>query len=386
MSPQTEARLKETIHDLEQRLEIALLCANQVWWEWDLPTGILRTHAIKDCILGYDLGKIRHHLDFWMDALPPEEREPVWESLQEHLSGKTEMWVMEHQYRNPQGEYKWVLEAGKVITHNADGSPLRMVGITQNIHDKKMQELELEKQNEKLTSALKLKDVVLAAASHDMLNALTSGWTFAQMLKNESIGEREEFQLIENSLNQSVQLVSSIHELAKGSLVELERDPIDPFTIINESRNFHAPIAEGKHLKLQVKAQEGKLINTDRLALRRILDNLVGNAIKFTNSGYVSISDLSTDKELIIEVSDSGCGIPPEQEHLLFEPFKKLSSNPEGSGLGMSICQDLVKRLSGTLTYRSHTPTGSIFRLEIPRERSPKEPESTEIQVNAASA
>jgi signal transduction histidine kinase len=166
-------------------------------------------------------------------------------------------------------------------------------------------------------------------------------------------------------------LISSIHELAKGSLVELERDRIDPITIINESRDFHAPIAERKNLEIQVKAKEGNSIMTDGLALRRILDNLVGNAIKFTRSGYISIVDLSTENELIIEVSDSGCGISPEQEHLLFTPFKKLSSDAEGSGLGMSICQDLAKRLSGTLTYRPNTPSGSIFRLEIPREACP---------------
>ncbi len=369
MATTTEAKLRGIIYDLEQRLEIALLCANQVWWEWDLPSGILKTHAIKDCILGYDLSKIRHHLDFWMDALPPEERAPVWQSLQEHLNGKTEMWVMEHQYRNPQGEYKWVLEAGKVITYNPDGSPLRMVGITQNIHDKKMQDLELRKQNEKLTAALKLKDVVLAAASHDMLNALNGGCAIAQLLKSESIGQTDEFHLIEESLSQSLKLVSSIHELAKGGLIELEYAPLDPSTIIHDSRDFHAPMAAGKNLELHVEAQAETSIITDRLALRRILDNLVGNAIKFTNSGHVSITDLSTTNTLIIEVSDSGCGIPPEQEHLLFTPFKKLTSKAEGSGLGMSICQDLVKRLSGTLTYRRNTPSGSIFRLEIPRAR-----------------
>ncbi|MGJ8653075.1 MAG: sensor histidine kinase [Opitutaceae bacterium] len=374
MSTQTEEQLKGIIYDLEQRLEIALHCANQVWWEWDLPTGILKTHAIKDCILGYDLGKIRHHLDFWMDALPEEEREPVWQSLQEHLSGQTEMWSMEHQYRNPQGEYKWVLEAGKVITRNPDGSPLRMVGITQNIHEKKMLEQERELKNEQLTAALKLKDVVLAGASHDMLNVLNGGYGFAQLLKEESIGQTDDFRQIEVSLSQSISLISSIHELAKGNLVEILKDEIDPITIINESWNFHVPMAERQQLELLVNAKKGNSIITDGLALRRVLDNLVGNALKFTSSGYVSIDDLSTINELIIEVSDSGCGIAPEQEHLLFTPFKKLSSNAEGSGLGLSICQDLVNRLSGTLTYRPNTPSGSTFRLAIPREGDNRDP------------
>ncbi|MGZ0707161.1 sensor histidine kinase [Coraliomargarita sp. W4R53] len=310
---------------------------------------------------------MRHHLDFWMDALPPEEREPTWESLQEHLRGETEMWVMEHQYRDPHGEYKWVLEAGKLISHTSDGNPLRMVGITQNIHEKKMREQELKAKNEQLAEALKLKDILLATASHDVLNALASGWGMSQLLKEESIGQNEGFQIIEESLSQSRKLISSMHELAKGSLAEIEESEVEPMTIIYESRDFHRPLANEKGLELRVNAQEENSIVTDGLAIRRILDNLIGNAIKFTDSGHVTISDLSTQSKLVIEVSDSGTGIPPEKEHLLFIPFKKLTSATDGSGLGMSICQNLAKKLSGSISYRPNTPAGSVFRLEIPR-------------------
>jgi PAS domain S-box-containing protein len=367
MNAEREAALQATIKELEQRLEIALLCANQVWWEWDIPTSRLKTHAIKDCILGYDLGQIRHHLDFWMDALPPEEREPAWQSLQEHFRGETEMWVMEHQYRDPHGEYKWVLEAGKLISRNPDGSPLRMVGITQNIHEKKMRDQELKAKNEQLASALKLKDVVLATVSHDVINALSAGWEMAELLQEEVINQTEEFKLIEESLSQSLKLISSIHELATGELVEIERSEVDATSIISESRDFHAPIAKNKGLEFHLNTQGANLIVTDGLALRRILDNLIGNAIKFTQNGYIAINDVSTACELIIEVSDSGMGIPPEKEHLLFIPFQKLTNTPHGSGLGMSICQNLAKQSSGMITYRPNQPAGSIFRVEIPR-------------------
>ena len=367
MSTENEEKLKRTIHDLEQRLEIALLCANQVWWEWDLPTGILKTHAIKDCILGYDLTKIRHHMDFWMDALPPEEREAVQKSLQEHLDGKTEMWVMEHQYRDPSGEYKWVLEAGKVVDHRSDGSPLRMVGITQNIHEKKLREQAIREQNDELTESLKLKDMVLTTVSHDVLNTLTSGWGMAQLLQDQSIAQNKDFRMIEESLSQSIKLITSIHELAKGTHAKSNRQKVESSTTLNDIRNFHAPDAKNKGLSLQVEAQEGNTTTTDELALRRILDNLVGNAIKFTDAGHVSILDLSTETEFIIEVRDSGEGIPPEKAHLLFTPFEMLTSNKQGSGLGTSISRDLAKRLAGTLTYRANTPQGSVFRLAIPR-------------------
>jgi len=272
MVNESKEKLENIIYDLEQRLEIALLSANQVWWEWDIPSGILKTHAIKDCILGYDLGRIRHHLDFWMDALPPEEREPVWQSLQEHIQGKTEVWAMEHRYKDRKGEYKWVFEAGRVVTRNADGSALRMVGITQNIHDKKMQDEELRRQNERLNEALKVRDVVLAGASHDMRNALNSGYGFAQVLKSkaEAIGKTEEFAVIVESLKKSVDLVSSIHEISKGNLFEAKPRQVD---IGQNSYDFHVASAKKKQLELQADTQKENHAFTDESMLRRIIDN-----------------------------------------------------------------------------------------------------------------
>ena len=84
---------------------------------------------------------------------------------------------------------------------------------------------------------------------------------------------------------------------------------------------------------------------------------------------YIAISDISNEDELIIEVKDSGCGIPKEQAHLLFTPFKKLNSSTEGSGLGMSICQNLASKLSGQISYSPNAPQGTIFRLSLPREQ-----------------
>ena len=368
-----EEKLHAIIHDLEQRLEIALLSANQVWWEWHIPTGQLRTHSVRECILGYNHSQINHDLDFWLAALPPEEREPVWQSLQEHLSGNSEMWLMEHRYKNADGKYSWVLEAGKVVSHNSDGSPLRMVGITQNIHEKKMQDEELQRKNARLTEALKLRDLVMAATSHDIKNALNSGWGFAQILKDEAIGKSKEFGVIEESLRKSVELISSIHEMSKGHLYEAAIHTVDISSIIQESYEFYAMTAHSKKLELKTNAHGKNLAETDPLILRRIIDNLVENAIKFTASGTISINDLSNKNTIILEVRDTGIGIPPEKTGQLFVRFQKLTDNKEGSGLGLSICQDLAKKLSSQVSFRPNTPSGSIFRLEIPRAVAPSE-------------
>ncbi|MGJ8649930.1 MAG: sensor histidine kinase [Opitutaceae bacterium] len=367
MAQETVEDLKQVIQDLELRLEIALMCANQVWWEWDIPSGALKTHAVKDCILGYDLFAISHHQDFWFDAVPEEEREVVWRTLREHFDGKVEIWELEHRYRNPKGVYKWVLEMGKVVSWNSDGSPLRMVGITQAIHEKKMKDQELKEKNDQLTAALKLKDVVLASASHDVKNTLNAGWAMLQLLETESFGSTEEFSIIQSSLGQSIDLISSIHELASDEMSVAENYLINIEDVINESAKFHRFAAEEKNLDLNIEVNADHRVILDGLGLRRILDNLLGNAIKFTDSGRISIVDRSTEADVIIEVSDTGSGIPEDRVHLLFVPFTKLSDKIEGSGLGLSICERLAAKMDGSLTFQHNVPTGSVFTLSIPR-------------------
>lgn len=367
MAQETVEDLKKVIQDLELRLEIALMCAKQVWWEWDIPSGGLKTHAVKECILGYDLFAISNHQDFWFDAVPEEEREMIWQTLREHFDGKVEVWEVEHRYRDPNGDYKWVQEMGKVVSRNPDGSPLRMVGITQMIHDKKMKDQELKDKNDQLTAALKLKDIVLASASHDVKNTLNAGWSILQLLETESFGSTEEFSIIQSSLGQSIDLISSIHELARDDMTEAENYLIHIEDVIKESAKFHRFAAEEKNLDLNIEANEHHSVTLDGLGLRRILDNLLGNAIKFTDSGHITIADRSTDAEVIIEVSDTGSGIPQDQVHLLFVPFTKLSNCDEGSGLGLSICQQLAGKMGGAIRFEHNVPTGSVFTLSIPR-------------------
>lgn len=367
MAQETVEDLKKVIQDLELRLEIALMCANQVWWEWDIPSGALKTHAVKDCILGYDLDGICHHQDFWFDAVPEEEREMIWRTLREHFDGKAEVWEIEHRYRDPKGVYKWVLEMGKVVSRNEDGSPLRMVGITQRIHEKKMKDQELKDKNDQLTAALKLKDVVLASASHDVKNTLNAGWSMLQFVEEESFGSTEEFGVIQNSLRQSIDLISSIHELATDDITVAEHYSINIGNVISESAKFHRFAAEQKNLDISVEVHADHMATLDGLGLRRILDNLLGNAVKFTDNGHISIVDRSTENEIIIEVSDTGSGISEDKVHLLFVPFTKLSGSLEGSGLGLSICQSLAAKMGGSITFQHNVPTGSVFTLSIPR-------------------
>jgi signal transduction histidine kinase len=134
----------------------------------------------------------------------------------------------------------------------------------------------------------------------------------------------------------------------------------------------------------------GLLVRADRDKLDQVLINLLSNAIKFTASGgQIRVRCDATPTEVRIHVSDTGCGIPADKLHLIFEPFVQVHASPrsaasEGVGLGLSISRDLMHSMGGDLTVASEPGRGSTFTAILPRAvRSPApEAAAAEVQVS----
>jgi signal transduction histidine kinase len=181
--------------------------------------------------------------------------------------------------------------------------------------------------------------------------------------------------------------------MAKGSaqhLLELINDVLDISKIeagqlVVALRNFNfckvlqnavssvQPLAEKKNLKLQVSISEDvNEIYSDERRVGQILLNLINNAIKFTDKGFITIECKTTDKGIVTKVTDTGIGIKKEDVSKLFKPFSQidtgLTRNHEGTGLGLSICQKLIEKLEGTITVESEIGVGSTFTVILPLE------------------
>jgi len=332
-----------------------------------LPTNRLQTHAVRDCILGYNHQCVPMTSDFWWNALPPEEVNAVKSAIQEHLDGKTDLWHMEHRYRDPMGEYVWVLEAGRVTDRDASGKGLRMVGITQRIQERKIAEDQIRENNIALTDAVRLKDVVLATMSHDLKNALTSASLAVELLKRKAPEHSSLTEILEVSITKAVKLLNDTHEFAKSQLKTPEKTNVNLGRVLEQIRfNFEIQTNQ-KNLSLIVEKQDDNIIFVDASALIRIIDNLVGNAIKFTEKGGLILRDTSTESMACIQIEDTGSGIPQDKIEEIFQPFIKLNRNKEGSGLGLSICNNLASSMGGSLKLEKTSPSGSLFAVYLPR-------------------
>ncbi|HIG73811.1 MAG TPA: hypothetical protein EYQ24_04305 [Bacteroidetes bacterium] len=236
----------------------------------------------------------------------------------------------------------------------------------------------LQEINARLRRADKLKDDLLANTSHELRTPLTAVLGYTELLLDETEGETRT--LAEgvwrggNRLLSTVNSLLDMYKLQSGSM-ELHPSVVDVGAQVRETVRLLAPLAEERGIALAV-LPEGLEVQAevDRAALDRIVMNLVGNAIKFTTEGAVTVL-LDADAQWVhLTVRDTGCGIEPEFLPRVFEPFEQASTgharSHEGSGLGLAIVQRLVDLSGGEVEAESVPGEGTAFRVRLPRSQA----------------
>jgi PAS domain S-box-containing protein len=256
-----------------------------------------------------------------------------------------------------------------------DGHIIGVVGFSRDISQFKQTEVALETALASAEKANRDKSRFLAAASHDLRQPLSALSLYVGVLENRVSPD-------------NVELVGSIKDCVV-SLSELLRDLLDvskldakvvvpnlsSFAIDDELAalvSVHSAEAELKGLRLHFR-KSGAIVRTDQTLLRRILSNLIANAIGFTRVGGVLIACRNHQGTLWVEVWDTGIGIAEHQIGIIFDEFKQLGdgARTRGSGLGLAIVDKAAKLLKLQLRVRSRPGRGSMFAVELPRGRIP---------------
>ncbi len=221
----------------------------------------------------------------------------------------------------------------------------------------------------------RLKSAFLANMSHEIRTPLTGILGFTQMLADEVSGHQQDWvDCVQQSARRLLDTLNSVLDLARiesGSL-DIEFVQVDVVDEVNHVAQFFAPLAGEKGLTIEVRQRTGTThVETDPNWLTRILQNLVRNAIKFTDTGSVTISVDGTAEALVLEIADTGIGISTEFIPHLFDEFKQesagLTRSHEGTGLGLAITHKLVDRMGGSIEVQSEKDVGSTFTVKIPR-------------------
>ncbi|WP_161494480.1 CHASE domain-containing protein [Marinobacter salexigens] len=240
---------------------------------------------------------------------------------------------------------------------------------------------ELNTQKQAAESAVKVKTAFLANMSHEIRTPMNAILGMLVLLKEAQLNDYPR-RLVNKAFSASevlLQLLNDILDLSRieADHIELDHQPFEIEALIERSVELFAIVAEEKGLKLRVNVAPStpRHVSGDLLRISQICSNLVGNAIKFTHDGSVTVSlsfkaNESARGNLIITVWDTGIGIREEDQQRVFENFRQADESTSrifgGSGLGLAISSRLAKLMGGTLTLESAEGQGSKFTLSVP--------------------
>ena len=252
--------------------------------------------------------------------------------------------------------------------------------ITRDISKSKYYRMQLEKAKQYAEDLLHSREKMMLTISHDIRAPLSSIIGYIDLLMRRHPDERQQYYLenMSGSASHILSLVNDLldfHRLESGQM-EIQRIPFSVSTLFNEIYTSFRPIAEAKSLEFVLNLKEAgsdKLYVSDPIRIRQVVGNLLSNAIKFTREGrvvmVVSVNALTGNSaQLNVIVSDSGPGIPEEEQERIFGEFTRLSvsEKAEGFGLGLSITRKMTVLMGGSLSLKSVVGKGCDFTIELP--------------------
>ena len=329
-----------------------------------------RLNIVWEQLLGYPLEEIsKFNL---LDLIHPDDLEDTKVALST-LTMEQPLTNYRNRYRCSDGSYIWI-EWHFVSTDS------QIYAIGRDITNKIYYEEELKKSKEIAETANRAKGDFLANMSHEIRNPLNAIIGFAELLYKNIKDEKSLMQVtsIRNSGKALLGLINDILDLSKieAGKMKLELEPVNLNILIRDIENIFSERIQKKGLSFCVeKDQElNHMLMLDEVRLRQILFNLIGNAVKFTEKGYICLSLHKVYKnnnsiDLIISVEDTGIGIPFEQQQMIFETFQQQDGQSTkkygGTGLGLSISKRLAEMMGGSIIVTSEPDKGSTFTISL---------------------
>ena len=361
----------------ESRMRLATELSEIHVYELDYTSRQLLSIGAEDTFFTRRLTYEDLYRDVWV-SVHPDDRAMAQDAWERHRQ-TGEPYRVEYRVARDDGQEVWAYSTSELIT-DPTGRPLRLVGALQNITSRKRAEVDMAQARDAAEAANRAKSEFLANMSHEIRTPMNGviGMN-ALLLRSELAPEQRRYaEAVQTSAESLLSIINDILDVSKleAGKVDLESIGFSLTDLVEDVAELMAPRAAEKKLELACYLDDGAQggFLGDPTRLRQILLNLVSNAVKFTERGYVAIEVTSQAADdggqaLRIEVADTGPGLTPQSKLGLFQKFQQADGSITrkfgGTGLGLSICRQLIELMGGSIGVRDRSGGGCVFWFEV---------------------
>lgn len=360
----SETQLRES----EERFQLTLDATSDGMWDRDLVNDTVYYGANWASSLGYDKEDLKASGVKWPELLHPEDRDQAIAAVNAHIEGRTPVYGAEFRLRCKNGAWQWIQARGKVVSWDEQGRPVRFVGTHTDITDRKSVEEKLKIRSEEIK-------MFAYSVAHDLKSPAISLHGLADRLRKKGREFSEDkrdlyYSRLLGSAEQIVAMVEKINVFIAAKEQRLCLENVSLAEVLQLIREEFTTRLELGGIRL-LEPSRPPVLQADRLAMVRILRNLIDNAIKYGGNelSEITISCREDETAHFVSVRDNGVGLKKEESRGLFGAFKrkKTSIGICGTGLGLAIVKEIIKQHNGDVWTEHDSRPGIAFCFSVPK-------------------